>query len=197
LSGLQKLFLLKWTNFKGILMKKIITAVTASCFLLTACVHPSQKNYGESDVGHNAVILYGKVISEREVDITGQNSGVGAGAGVVGGGLAGSMIGHGNGSLGGLLVGAVVGGVAGAAAEQAIKDRKGIEYIIKFYASGQTQSIVQNIAKTDEPIAKGQCVMVQMSGTYQRVLPAEQDAEECYVAPVKKKKKHAKEDSEE
>ena len=62
-----------------------------------------------------------------------------------------------------MLLGAVAGGIAGAAAEQAMANRQGIEYIIKF-SNGVTQSIVQNIAKTDKPIEAGECIMVQMNG---------------------------------
>jgi len=164
-------------------MKKLSILILP--IFLCSCAHPNQNNYGEGEVGHDTVIMYGIVKSVRQVDITGHNSGTGAALGAVGGGVAGSAIGRGNGSLAGLLVGAVVGGVAGAVAEQAIKDRQGIEYVIKFSETGASRSILQNIAKTDTPIAKGQCVMVQMNGQYQRVLP-DDDASDC-PKPVKHK----------
>ena len=145
--------------------------IVMTMLLLASGANPSQNTYNDTDVGHNAVILFGTVISERPVDIKGTNTGGGAGLGMLAGGVAGSTIGRGNGSVLGVLGGAVIGGIAGAMAEQAAKDRQGIEYIITFALTGQTQSIVQNIAKTDTPIAEGECVMVQMQGTYQRVLP--------------------------
>jgi outer membrane lipoprotein SlyB len=151
-------------------MKRIIALTTV--LALTACGQPSQNTYNEADIGHNAVILYGIVKSVRPVDIKAQTTGVGAVAGAGAGAVGGSYLGRGGGSLIGLIGGAVIGGIAGAVAEQQLENRQGIEYIVKFN-SGLTQSIVQNIAKTDKPIDKGECVMVQMSGTYQRVLPTD------------------------
>lgn len=144
----------------------------ASLLTLTACNPPSQNRYGYQDVGQNAIVVFGTVVSERPVDITGKNTGVGAGVGVGGGALAGSLLGHGGGSIAGMLAGAVIGGVAGAVAEQSLADTKGIEYVIT-EANGQTVSIVQNIAKDDKPIKVGHRVMVQTGIGYQRVLPAD------------------------
>lgn len=170
--------------------QKSIAIVTTSCLLLCSCAHPDQNTYGDKEVGHDAVIFHGRVKSARQVDIKAQNTGTGAALGAVGGGVAGSTIGSGRGSVIGILAGAVIGGVAGAAAEQALKDRQGIEYIIKISETGETRSVVQNIAKTETPIAKGQCVMLQVSGSYQRVLP-DDDEDDC-PAPVVHKQKHVK-----
>jgi outer membrane lipoprotein SlyB len=137
---------------------------------LTACAPASQNRYGYQDVGQASVIEYGKIIAERPVDITGKNTGIGAAAGVTAGGIGGSLIGHGDGSIAGLLAGAIVGGIVGAVAEQALADRQGIEYTIREKA--KTVTIVQNIAKDDKPLRVGDKVMVQISGQYQRVLPA-------------------------
>jgi|ERR1035438_5852509 outer membrane lipoprotein SlyB len=167
--------------------KRFTSTAGAILLLLTACHPPSQNNYSEADVGRTAVIAYGTVKSERPVDITGKNSGTGAMVGVAGGALAGSEFGQGRGTLASMLVGAVVGGVAGAAAEQAMANRQGVEYMIKF-KNGVTESIVQNIAKTDKPIAAGECVMVQFGTNYQRVLPDDDDSD-CRPV-VKKHKKH-------
>ena len=170
--------------------QKSITFITICSLLLCSCAHPNQSNYGEAEVGHDMVVMYGIVKSVRKVDITGKNSGTGATVGLVGGAAAGSAIGNGRGSLIGLVAGAIIGGVAGGIAEQAMKDRQGIEYIIKFSETGDTRSFVQNIAKTDIPIAMGQCVMVQMSGHYQRVLP-DDDISDC-PKPVKRKVHHTR-----
>lgn len=169
-------------------MYRTVSLLTLLTFTLSACSPPSQSQYGDQDVGHNSLVLFGTVISERPVDIKGTNSGAGAGIGALGGGIAGSALGRGNGSLLGLLGGAVIGGIAGAVAEQSLKDRQGIEYIVQFPINGTTQSIVQNIAKKDQPIAEGECVMVQMNGTYQRVLPARDDSQ-CET-PTKHSKHH-------
>lgn len=153
-------------------MKKLITAFTSLALLASCAPPPSQNNYNENEVGRSAIVSFGTVITERQVNITGNSSGVGAVGGAGAGALAGSAIGHGNGSLVGLLAGAVIGGVAGAAAEQAMKDRKGIEYTITD-EHGLTRTVTQNIAKDDKPIEIGHRVMVQDYGTYQRVLPAD------------------------
>jgi outer membrane lipoprotein SlyB len=156
-------------------MRQSLAALFVVPFILSACNPPSQNRYDSPDIGHNAIIQFGVVLSERQVEITGQNTGAGAVGGTAAGAIAGSALGQGRGSLLMLVGGAIVGGIAGHIAEQALKDRQGVEYIVKFPAT--TQSIVQNIAKTDTPISKGECVMVQMNGSYQRVLPAQDDSE--------------------
>jgi len=168
-----------------------VLCAALSMLMLASCAHPNQNSYGEQDVGHNTLILFGTVVSERQVEIKGTNTGGGAAIGAGTGLAAGSAFGRGNGTLGAMLAGAIIGGVAGAMTEQALKDRQGIEYVITFAATGQTQSIVQNIAKTDQPIAEGECVMVQMNGTYQRVLPAKDDSQ-CEKPAKHKHKKHHK-----
>jgi outer membrane lipoprotein SlyB len=153
------------------MLTRTISLIAATA-LLTACQQPGQNRYGYQDVGRATTVEFGTIISEREVDITGQNTGIGAGAGIAGGAIAGSYIGHGGGSLGAILAGALIAGVAGAAAEQAMADHKGIEYVVTEH-NGETVTIVQN-QKSDEPILKPhQRVMVQTSGSYQRVLPAD------------------------
>jgi len=158
-------------------MRKTI-AIATTAFMLASCAHPDQNTYGDTEVGHDTVVLYGIVKSVRKVDVKAQNTGTGATIGAVGGGVAGSQIGNGRGGIVGLLAGAVIGGVAGAMAEQSLKDRQGIEYIIKMSETGDTRAVVQNIGKNDIPIEKGQCVMLQLSGHYQRVLP-DDDADDC------------------
>src|ERR1700744_4591039 len=97
--------------------------------ILSACVHQDQNTYGEHEVGHDAVVMYGIVKSVRHVEVVRPSSGTGAGIGAVGGGLAGSAFGHGNGSLAAIIGGALIGGIAGAVAENSLKDNQGIEYI--------------------------------------------------------------------
>jgi outer membrane lipoprotein SlyB len=48
--------------------------IAMTMLLLASCANPSQSTYNDTDVGHNAVILFGTVISERPVDIKGTNS---------------------------------------------------------------------------------------------------------------------------
>ncbi len=151
---------------------KTNTITCLTLVLLTGCTQPGMNRYGYQDVGRGAVVTFGTVVSEREVDITGQTTGLGAGIGAAGGALGGSYIGRGGGSLAGLLAGAVIAGVAGHMAEQALADHKGIEYTVT-EEDGQTVTIVQNKVDGEPPVRPGHRVMVQTSGMYQRVLPAD------------------------
>ena len=152
-------------------MKKITSACLVLA-LLSGCTHPGQNRYDYQDVGQASTVQFGTVVSEHSVEITGQNTGVGATAGALGGALGGSYIGSGGGSLAGMLAGAVIAGVAGHMAEQAISDHSGIEYVITT-EKGETVTLVQNYVQGDPSIKVGQRVMVQTSGSYQRVLPAD------------------------
>lgn len=139
---------------------------------LAACAQrPSQNVYNYDEVGKSTAVSFGTVVSSRQVDITGQNTGAGAliGAGVGAG--AGSYAGSGSGSIWTAAAGALVGAAVGAAAEQAAADRTGIEYIVVL-ESGVTMTVVQDIGKNDVVIPEGSRVIVQNSGGYQRVLPA-------------------------
>jgi outer membrane lipoprotein SlyB len=140
--------------------------------LLPACGdEPSQNRYASRDVGMNTTVLFGTILSERQVQVTGEDSGAGALAGGAGGGVAGSLIGAGRGSVLGTLGGAIAGMFVGNEAEKSMGNRAGIEYIIAL-DNGANQSIVQNIAKDDAPLPAGSRVMVQTQGSYRRVLPA-------------------------
>ena len=151
---------------------KTITSACLVLALLTGCTQPGLSHYGYQDVGHATAVEFGTVISERTVDITGQNTGIGAMAGAAGGAIGGSYIGHGGGSLAGLVAGALLAGIAGNMAEQAIADHTGIEYVVTT-AKGETVTMVQNFVKGDPSIKPGQRVMIQTSGNYARILPAD------------------------
>jgi outer membrane lipoprotein SlyB len=84
----------------------------------------------------------------------------------------GNAIGHGSARGTGMLVGLAVGMVAGTMAEKAMDVQKGIEYTIT-KRNGKTVTIVQTIAADDVPLRRGERVIIQKSGHYQRVLPAD------------------------
>lgn len=152
-------------------MKKTI----AACLLLTtltACQHPGQNRYGYQDVGKATKVVFGTVVSHRPVEITGKNTGTGALAGAAGGAIGGSYIGNGGGSLGAALAGALIAGIAGHMAEQAIQDRGGVEYVVTL-ENEETVTVTQNAEPALANIHDGDRVMVQTSGDYMRVLPAE------------------------
>lgn len=111
-------------------------------------------------------------MAHRPVSIEGQNTGVGAIAGGLGGAIGGSYIGNGGGSLGAALAGALIAGIAGQMAEQAVSDYDGIEYTITL-TNSETITVTQTKEEANSRIKDGDTVMIQSSGTYMRVLPAE------------------------
>ena len=152
-----------------------ITSIFAAffiCISLAGCIPDSQNVYTSEDVGQQNEVEFGKVIGVRSVHI--QNPDTGAGA-LVGAG-AGAGIGHGIGTGGGrpagtvigLLAGAIVGGIV----EHQMQNQKAIEYTIA-KRNKKIVTIVQTIAKDDQPIRRGQRVMIQTRGHYQRVLPTD------------------------
>jgi outer membrane lipoprotein SlyB len=152
----------------------IVVAAIVSVGLLglAGCAaRPSQNVYNYDEVGKSTAVTFGTIVSSRIVDVTGQNTGTGALIGGAAGAGAGSYVGNGSGSLWGAAAGALIGAAVGAAAEQAAADRQGIEYIVVL-ESGVTMTIVQEIGKNEVPVQPGARVIVQNSGGYQRVLPA-------------------------
>ena len=174
-------------------MKLIAIRAFALIFLLSACTQPGQSQYGFADVGKVTVVKFGVIEDERPVDITGQNTGTGAAGGAAAGAIAGSAIGQGRGSLLALVGGAIIGGIAGHMTEQALQDRKGIEYTIDLDL-GETVTVVQNIQKEDAPLAIGARCKVQTSGQYQRVLPSNKPLPDKGGEKPKKKHRHHDDD---
>ena len=139
---------------------------------LGACATQGQNRYSYQDVGRATVVEFGTVLASRPVDIRGQNTGAGGLVGATAGGLAMSNVGRGSGNVAAIVGGALVGAAAGALAEQAMADRVGIEYVVTL-ANGKTITIVQEQGQGEQVFGPGQRVMVQSSGTYQRVLSAD------------------------
>lgn len=150
-------------------------AAVLSVFLagmLAGCATQGQSRYSYQDVGRATSVEFGTVVASRPVDIKGQNTGVGGAVGATAGGLAMSNVGQGSGNVAAIVGGALLGAVVGALAEQAASDRVGIEYVITL-ANGKTITIVQEQAAQDRVFGPSERVMVQISGNYQRVLPAD------------------------
>ena len=97
---------------------------------LSGCEHPNQNTYRYDEVGKSSAVSFGTVLAIREVNIIGKNTGAGAVAGAAAGAGAGSYLGSGSGNAWAIGGGLLVGAVAGALAEQAMADRKGIEYTV-------------------------------------------------------------------
>ncbi|MDD5585607.1 MAG: hypothetical protein PHY92_01450 [Alphaproteobacteria bacterium] len=142
-------------------------------FSVVGCAHKSQNTYGYEEVGKSSAVSFGTVVNVREIDITGKNTGLAAAGGAVAGGLGGSQIGSGAGNAAAIVGLAVAGAAVGAIAEQALSDRKGVEYTITL-ESGVTLTIPQETPQGERIMQSGERVIVQNSGGYQRVLPASQ-----------------------
>ncbi len=141
----------------------------ASTLVVSGCATQGQNRYDHTEVGHTSAVEFGTIVAVRQVDITGQNTGVGA---VVGGTVGGGILGGARGGPVSVVGGILVGAVAGAIAEQAIANRLGLEYVI-LLRNGKPITIVQNQEPNDRVFQPGERVMVQASRSYQRVLPAD------------------------
>lgn len=151
-------------------MKKPLVAVMIVCaaLALAACAQSQSRDvYNQSEVGKQTDVELGRIIGVRQVKIEAKDSGVGTLGGAAAGGVAGSAVGGGKGAILTAIAGAIAGGIAGDAAEHALRNKIGIEYIIR-KEDGETVSIVQNIDKNEKPLGVGQRVMIQTDGSYQR-----------------------------
>lgn len=151
-------------------MKKILCLL--GVFILGACETPSQNVYDYREAGRSVIVEFGTVVDVRPIKIKGENTGTGAALAGVGGAAAGAQLGNGSGQIAGAAAGAIVGIAAGAVAEQALQDKEGREFTI-VTEKGNTLTIAQYFKKDEPIIQNGERVMVQTSGSYQRILPAE------------------------
>jgi outer membrane lipoprotein SlyB len=151
----------------------VVAVMLLALGALAGCQHPGQNVYSSREVGRATSVNFGTVLAVREIAIKGEQTGLGAATGGAIGGVAGSQFGRSGGKVASTLGGVLVGGLAGAATEQAIADRRGLEYTVTLQ-SGTTLTIAQERAAGDRILQPGERVMVQMSGTHQRVLPADQ-----------------------
>jgi outer membrane lipoprotein SlyB len=161
---------------------------------LSGCARDLSHTTYTSDSTLN-VVLYGQVLSSRQVKVRESDkmeAGGGAVIGALGGGAAGGLAS--NGGAAAIVGGAVVGGVFGAVAERGLSSSTGIEYIVKvdtsklrddYYegsslmrnslAAVKTTGIVTIVQakekKNDRPIEIGQKVLVIVSEKRTRIVP--------------------------
>lgn len=154
-------------------MKKIILVALCAPFCLGGCAKlPDQNRYNYNEVGQSVITEFVTIVSVKEVDITGRNTGAGALAGAAAGGAGASYIGNGSGSAWAAAGGAIAGAVIGSAIEQAAADRKGYEYIV-VTEDKKTKTIVQNQSPTDKVFRPGEQAIMQIKGSYQRLIPTD------------------------
>jgi outer membrane lipoprotein SlyB len=152
-------------------MKHQLALSMLAVFALSSCSTPGQNVYDFKEAGQSVLVEFGTVVDRNPITIKGQNTGTGAAIGGVAGAAAGSQVGQGDGAIAGAVGGLIVGAVAGAVAEQALQDSKGFVYTITT-EHGKTITVPQYFHKDETVIKTGDRVMVQTSGSYQRVLPA-------------------------
>jgi outer membrane lipoprotein SlyB len=153
-------------------MKKGLLLLSLAAMLSACAPNPSQNRYNYNEVGQSVVVDFATVVSVKEIDITGRNTGAGAAAGATVGGVAGYQTGNGRGQAAAALGGALIGAIAGSVVEQELANQKGYEYIV-VTEHKQTKSVVQYQNPEDVVFRKGDRVMLQTQGTYQRLLPTD------------------------
>ena len=138
-------------------------ALVIICALCLSACAPRYTNsqYDRKDIGRAATVMHGTIISMRDVNISGSNSGLGAGTGAVGGGVAGAVAGGNNvpAAIVGTVGGAVLGGVAGSVVESETTKGKAVEFIIQ-QENGQTIAVPQS---NEDNLGVGDKVLVLRS----------------------------------
>ena len=142
-------------------MGKILTVFLLMVLVFSGCSLHSGSTYERSEMGSPEYFKKGVILSVREVEIKGTESGVGAAAGATAGGLAGSTLGGNTATRAlGALGGAVVGGLVGHATENLITGGTASEFIIQ-PDKGEPYAIVQ---VNDQELKAGERVLIMDSG---------------------------------
>ena len=142
-------------------MGKNLTVFLLMVLVFSGCSLHSGSTYERSEMGSPEYFKKGVILSVREVEIKGTESGVGAAAGATAGGLAGSTLGGNTATRAlGALGGAVVGGLVGHATENLITGGTASEFIIQ-PDKGEPYAIVQ---VNDHELKAGERVLIMDSG---------------------------------
>lgn len=144
-------------------MTKILMIIFFMIFSsgMSGCSLHSGSTYDRSEMGSPEYFKKGVIVSVRDVEIKGTESGVGAVAGATTGGLAGSTLGGNTATRAlGALGGAVIGGVVGHATEEVITSGSASEFIIQ-PDEGEPYAVIQ---VNDEELKAGERVLIMDSG---------------------------------
>jgi outer membrane lipoprotein SlyB len=138
-----------------------------ACLVLIGCTRNiSPDSYAVGSVGQVNRAVRGVIISVRQVNISGSQSGAVGAAGAAGGAVAGSAIGGGTReNILGAIAGAVIGGIAGSAIEEGSTRQQGMEYVVEAQ-NGSLITVVQGINPTLSVGAK----VIVLYGTRTRVI---------------------------
>ena len=116
----------------------------------------SPASYSVGAIGQVNRTIGGKIISIRDVDVSGA-TGTGSAAGVALGATAGSAIGGGSrANLAGAIAGAVIGGIAGASIEQNASRGKATEYVVQT----DNENLMTLVQGKDQSFSVGDRVLV-------------------------------------
>ncbi len=145
------------------------TCVVLVPLALAACSHPSSDTYDAGAVGRTIETAKASVVTSRVVEVTGETNLVGpAAGGVAAAATTGALVrGKGSGAL--QVLAGLIGAGAGYAIQKTANDREGIEYVLKM-DDGRTVTLVQNREDEEEPLPNGSPVLVQLNGSYTRII---------------------------
>lgn len=147
---------------------------------VAGCATPTSSRYGGEEVGKPIETSRGTVVASRVVDVSGETTMAGPAAGAA---LGAAGMGIGVQSGWAALIGAVLGAGVGYATQQWANDREGIEYVVQL-EDGRTVTLVQNRGDDEVPLQGGTSVLVQVSGSYTRVIAAPHLADRAPPATV-------------
>lgn len=127
-------------------------------FSLSACEATNTgKTYSQRQLGNTASVETGTIVSTREVNVEGSNTGVGTVVGAGAGAVAGSALGRNTRTniLGG-IGGAVLGGIIGHGVEDIATRGKATEFVVQ-RADGSTFAVVQT---NEDNLQPGERVLI-------------------------------------
>lgn len=148
-------------------MSNRFVCILAAGLVVTGCSTPTSSRYESAEVGRQIETSKGTIVSGRVVDVAGETTAAGPIAGGVIGGAGTGLATH---NAWAAILGAVFGAGLGYATQQLANDREGIEYVVEM-EDGRTVTLVQNRGDNEVPLLAGTAVLVQVSGTYSRVIP--------------------------
>lgn len=125
---------------------------------LSACEATNTgKTYSQKQLGATSSVETGTVVSTREVNVAGSNTGVGTVVGAGAGAVAGSALGHKTRTnILGAIGGAVLGGVIGHGVEDIATRGKATEFVVQ-RADGSTFAVVQT---NEDNLQPGERVLI-------------------------------------
>lgn len=125
-------------------MRRLLITLIAAFNIVGCAKNTSPQFYSVGSVGQVNRTISGKVVSSREVDVSGTTE-LGGGTAAALGAIGGSSVGgSARDNLAGAIGGAVIGGLIGSAIEGNATKQRGMEYVIET-ENGNLMTIVQGL----------------------------------------------------